>query len=223
LTSDAATLTVLDPNLVPSPAPGAVFTLTSASDQRWLTLPVVAGRSYCGQIAPARTATDAATPTLTVYRAAGNTVLATRTGVSGSACFVSPATETALLRVTQADASARTYRVRTVETTAWANWFFIGGSYTSYTLLRNTAETTLHATVTWRADTGAIVGSETASIAPGGVWSRDARRATTAGTTLGSVDVAHDGEPQALVGSQTTLSPVTGLAVDTVLRQRMAW
>ena len=39
-------------------------------------------------------------------------------------------------------------------------------------------------------------------------------------TSAGSVEIAHTGEPQALLGSQTTLSVLTGLSFDTVLFQR---
>jgi hypothetical protein len=39
----------------------------------------------------------------------------------------------------------------------------------------------------------------------------------------GSVEVAHDGSPEAIVGSQTTLSSITGLSFDTILFQRKTW
>jgi hypothetical protein len=44
---------------------------------------------------------------------------------------------------------------------------------------------------------------------------------TVAGAAAaGSVEVAHNGEPQALVGSQTNLSPLTGLSFDLMTMQR---
>ena len=59
-----------------------------------------------------------------------------------------------------------------------------------------------------------------ATIPPGGVSYIDAR-ATAVGATTGSVDIAYDGEPDALVGSQTTLSATTGLSFDTVTMHRI--
>ena len=41
--------------------------------------------------------------------------------------------------------------------------------------------------------------------------------------TAGSVEVSHDGEPQALIGSQTTLSVPAGLSFDTVMFERKRW
>jgi hypothetical protein len=108
-----------------------------------------------------------------------------------------------------------------VETTLWANWFFVGGDYSSYTILRNTTTSPIHATITWRNLAGIIVGSSTASVPPGGLWFRDAK--LSAASSSGSVEVAHDGEPQALVGSQTTISPTTGQSFDTVMAQRRTW
>jgi hypothetical protein len=171
-------------------------------------------------MAPARTATAAATPILTAYRADVNTMLATRAGMGGSVCFVAPVTETALLRLTQADAGPRAYQVRTVETTLWGNWFFTGGDFSSYTLLRSTAAVTIHARMTWRSDTGLIANSEDLTIPPAAVVVRDARKSLWAGVTIGSVEVAHDGEPQDIVGSQTTISPTSGFTIDGILQQR---
>jgi len=53
--------------------------------------------------------------------------------------------------------------------------------------------------------------------APGGRW------AGVTEAVSGSVDIAHDGEPQALIASQTTLSGSTGLSFDTLMVEREAW
>jgi hypothetical protein len=137
-------------------------------------------------------------------------------------CFTAPATEPAVVQVTHAFRTPRTYRLRIVETTLWADWFYIGGGYSSFTLLRNTTAAPVTATLTWRADTGAIAGTLTVTIPARGMVSYDARTAS-GGATGGSVDVAHDGEPEALAGSQTTLSATTGLSFDTPLFQRAPW
>ncbi len=126
------------------------------------------------------------------------------------------------MRVTQADASARAYGLRVVETTLWTNWFFVAGDYSSFTLLRNTTGAPINATLTWRSLAGTVVGTQTLVIPAYGLVVPDARTAVS-GATSGSVEIGHDGEPQALVGSQTTLSGSTGLSFDTVLSQRDRW
>ena len=78
----------------------------------------------------------------------------------------------------------------------------------------------MNATITWRAaDSGAVVGQLRVAIPPRGIQYYDAK-SVVSGASVGSVEVAHDGEPQALVGSQTTLSAATGLSFDTIFMQR---
>ena len=74
--------------------------------------------------------------------------------------------------------------------------------------------------MTWRSDKGLIVGTASVTIPARGVVYRDARVATDRSVVAGSVEIAHDGEPQAIVGSQTTLSVTTGLSFDTLFFQR---
>jgi len=69
---------------------------------------------------------------------------------------------------------------------------------------------------------GIAVGIASGLIGPGGVVSLDARPVTFL-ATAGSVEVSHDGEPQALIGSQTTLSVPAGLSFDTVMFERKRW
>ena len=157
---------------------------------------------------------------LTAIRSNGSTILAG--GSSSTACFVAPSTETTLLRVTQANGSSRTYRLSVVESTLWANWYFTAGSYSSFTLLRNTSANSVDATLTWRAADGSVAGSETVSIPAGATILRDARVAAPDATS-GSVEVAHNGDPQAIVGTQTTLAAATGLSFDTITLQRNPW
>jgi hypothetical protein len=197
--------------------------LADAADRSWLAVEAVGGRSYCAEVGPAATEANTATPTLTVLRADATTVLAGGQAGARRACFVGPATETALVQVAQADGSVRAYRVRAVETADWTDWFFIGGPYSSYTLLRNTTSAAVTAQITWRGDSGAVVGTLTVAIPAHGVVYYDARTTTNGTASAGSVEVAHDGEPQALMGSQTTLAPATGLSFDTVFFQRRAW
>jgi hypothetical protein len=195
------------------------ISVADAADEVWLSGQVVGGRSYCAELSPALNAPERAAPAISTFRADGVTALAAG---DVRACFRAPASETVLWRISQADPSARNYRLRAIETTLSANWWFIGGDYSSYTLLRNTSSVVANAMLTWRDLNGAIVGSQTVAVSANGLIAVDARSAV-GGVVSGSIEVAHDGEPQALVGTQTTLSATTGLSFDTVLRQRNAW
>jgi hypothetical protein len=215
------TLTQLGATVKPLVASGArtAVNLANAAAAYWSSIDVVAGRSYCARLAPATTAQLPSTPALVALRGDGVTLLAGGAGAR-QACFIAPASETILFKLTQTDASARSYTLGVAETTLWANWFFIGGDYSSYTLLRNTTDANVHATITWRSTGGVAVSTESVTVpAHGGVF-RDARATASGSAIAGSVEVAHDGEPQGLVGSQTTLSGVTGLSFDTLLLQR---
>jgi hypothetical protein len=202
------------------PGKQITFPLANATDERWTAIEAVIGRSYCAQVTPGTTSVDRATPMLTALRADGTTSLGSGSGAQARTCFIAPETETALLRITQADAATRQHQLAVAETTLWVNWFFIGGDYSSYTILRNTTTVPVTATITWRSQTGTTVGVETVAIPSESVIYRDARVATGGVTLSGSVEVAHDGEPQAIDGSHTTLSATTGLSFDTVLVQR---
>jgi len=124
------------------------------------------------------------------------------------------------VRATQADGSPRAHLLTVAETTLWADWFYTGaGGYSGYIIVRNTTDSTLTTVITWRGTDGTVWGTAGGTLAPRGVWYYDAR-ITAISVTMGSIEVAHDGEPQAIVGSATTLSTVTGLSFDEILMQR---
>jgi hypothetical protein len=196
------------------------FTLADNTASNLSMLEAVAGRSYCAEVAPAPGETSAASPAIAILRADNSTTVTTGTT---RACFAAPATETMFVGVTQAEATARTHALHLRESTLWANWFFASGGYSSFTLLRNTTTAPVNATITWRSTTGAQLGSPVSVAIPaGGVVIYDALTYAGAGTA-GSVEVGHDGEVEAIVGSQTTLAPTTGLSFDTIAFRRVSW
>ena len=218
---------------------GLRFSLVGELEQ-WASTQAVAGRSYCAAAVADRTAVSSQpygagiSLQFVAFRGDGTTVLSSDTGVGfGGACFVAPATETLFFKVKQTDAVTRQYQLRTVETTLWANWFFVAGDYSSFTLLRNTGAAAdfgqINATITWRDASGAVATAGTLPnpfnviIKPGGTVFANARDHVDASTvTAGSVEVAYDNVPQGLVGSQTTLSGTTGLSFDTLMMSRQA-
>lgn len=193
--------------------------LASAAAVRWASIDMIAGRSYCAQVGSGPAATTRGTPTLVAYRADAASVL----GTAGTrTCFVAPASERALLKLTQSDTSARAYRLAVDETTLWGHWFFAGGDYHAFTLLRNTTDAPIAAVITWRDTGGAVAGTASVVVPPQGIVLRNARD-VVAGTPNGSVEIAHAGPPQSIVGTETMLSATSGLSFDVLLSERRAW
>lgn len=219
-----------------------VVTLPTATPDRYYDASVVATRSYCAEATAAETETGQTDPVLVVYLDSGGTTpIGADTGTTtepkgltaARVCFIAPATQTVYIKLSPAvGAEDLAYSLRFVETTLWANWFFVGGDYSSYTLLRNTTNTAVTVDLRWRSDAGPLVATRLAQTIPAnGVLYIDARAAgvlscpfpMTCTTLAGSVEVAHTASPEAIVGSQTTLASSSGLSFDTLLFQRRAW
>jgi Metallo-peptidase family M12B Reprolysin-like/Viral BACON domain len=198
------------------------FTIADNTSSNLSTLEAVGNRSYCTEVAAAVVESSAATPGIEVFRSDGTTGIANGTR---RACFVAPFTETTVVAVTQSEATPRSHVLRIHETTLWANWFFTGGDYSSFTLLRNTTNGVIHATLVWRDLAGTQRGSALNITLPaGGDALYDARTQAGVGPGVsGSVEIAYDGETEGLLVSQTTLSAATGLSFDTLARPRAPW
>jgi hypothetical protein len=210
-------------------------TPATIAENRFYDAPVVLNRSYCAEATPSETELNPAVPTLAVFRLDQSTPLGTESsdrepkGLAASrVCFVAPATETIFIRLSSSS-DAREYSLRFLETTLWTNWFFVGSDYRSYTLLRNTTNQPIIVDLRWRDGVGGeVVSLLNQTLAGNGIVYIDARMPlgcsmTVCATLNGSVEVAHTGSPEAIVGSQTTLSATTGLSFDTLLFQRRTW
>jgi hypothetical protein len=213
-------------------------TLPTGSADRFYDAPVVQNHSYCAEATASESELNPADPALVVYRLDQTTSLGPDIGslepkgaTAARVCFIAPATELVFIKLSPESPSFenREYSLRFLETTLWANWFFVGGDYSSYSLLRNTTNTAVTVDLRWFAATGATVATRLSQTVPAnGVLYIDARSAMGCGvpgcsTTAGSVQVAHSASPEAIVGSQTTLSASTGLSFDTILFQRRTW
>lgn len=222
------------------------FEISDAVPYRWYVFTARQGRSYCvesmadphyenGLNGPADTG-------VTLYRANGTTVIGanddavdeplsgrnfvTSEGAFGlsRACFEAPASEHVFIAATGFNAGTNFYAARVVETTLFSNWFFVGGDYHSYTLLRNTTSTSASYRVNWRNSAGTVIESFSGVLAPNGSTFLDARSfATLLSAGNGTVEIVHDGSPDALVASSTILSVTTGLSFDSPFLRRAPW
>jgi hypothetical protein len=205
--------------------------------QRWFILSTVAGRSYCVEATMGvtqETWTNTNDPELAIFKADGTTLLASNGDVvfaepgghaNARACLIAPATEFARIRVVAfTSGQVSTYEIRAVETTLFSNWFFLGGDYGAFTLLRNTMNTAVNYTINWRNTAGAIVATSSGSLAGNGSALLNARSfpgAVSAGS--GTVEIVHNGSMDAIMATTTVLSTTTGLSFDTIFTKRTAW
>ena len=206
---------------------------TPTQAHKWYLYVARAGRSYCVE-AGADISTDAnakdSDPAVTIWASDGTTQL----GYSGDtsvepvsswgsrACFRAQQSGDFYVQVSTQSTGTYTYRMRVVETTLWASWFFIGGDYNSFVLLRNTTGTTVNYTITWRNPNSTVIGTTSGGVGAHAALGINARTfiSNPAVNFNGTVEIAHDGSPQALVGQVTSLSATTGLGYDSMFFQR---
>ena len=107
------------------------------------------------------------------------------------------------------------YSIRIEDTTLFSNWYFAGGDYMAFTLVRNTTNQSVNYTMKWRNNAGTIVATYTGTLPPNGsAYKNGADFPAAVAAVSGTVEVAHDGTPDAVVASTTVLSPTTGLSFD---------
>jgi hypothetical protein len=217
----------------------AGFYLGPGVADAWYWWYPVAGRSYCVESAvnPAYTNQYSNDTVLYVYRADGTTLIGSNDDGSGEptlgrgsrVCWVADSDAQVTVDLKQyggAPAQNRYYSVRIVETTLWSSWYFVGGDYNSFLLMRNTTGSTVHFVATWRNAAGTVVGTSGTLTVPahGGVGINAKTYITDPVTNYnGTIDIAMDGSPDALVGQMTSLSSTTGLGFDAPLFQRKPW
>jgi hypothetical protein len=196
--------------------------LDSTDTQRWYQFTAVSGRSYCA-------ATQAGwinifgTTTLIVSN--DDTSNEPRGFRLSRACFIAPASERAYIRVTRFFSSEDfSFSLHVSESTLFSNWFFVGGDYSAFTLIRNTTNSTVPYTVNWRNSAGAVVATTSGTLAANGLATHDARGFSGAlGAGSGTVEIVHSSSPDAIMATTTVLSGTTGLSFDSIFVKRANW
>lgn len=245
---DAATDS--DPVVVPAPhndVPesakdvdiGAVSTDSlgpSPDDHNWFRYNVRAGRSYCVEVDNGRGEVSIRDTVLGVYHADATTVIGGNDDISdepGAAllsrvCYVATADEDNLADVTAgAGGTPGGFRLRVVETTLFSPWFFSGGGFEAFVLIRNTTGTAHAATVTLSSADGTTAGPPQTSVVPAnGSYNLQVSAPSPAGfglaTASGGVYIAHEGPPGSLIANVTSLSFGSGVSFDTPASPRQA-
>lgn len=225
-------------SLMPGATPSEA-TLSDAFPERWYRFTAVAGRSYCAETQggvhfdTGASAFDIDT-NLTVYRPDATTqITANDTAISeprafslSRACWIAPVTEAPFIKVTRSfTGDAFNFRVRLVETTLFSPWYFVGGDYSAYTVLRNTTDLVLVYTINWRNGAGTIVGTVSSTLEGNAGTFIDARSimGVLPTHTNGSVEIVYNSAPGAIVANTTVLSATTGLSFDAPFVLRPTW
>lgn len=212
---------------------------TNARTDSWYVTDVVAGRSYCVETqsgvhfnAASDLGDDLFDTIVSVFHS--NLVLIvdnddTATEPFGffasRACFIAPLSETILINVTPFNAGFVSFnaRLRIVDTTLFCNWWFIGSGYNAFVILQNTTNSTVTPTITLRDVAGVQRGQLSPAIAGNGTVFPNASSFVTGGAIFGSIQIAHNASPGALVGTTNTQSATTGLSFDGACASRPTW
>jgi hypothetical protein len=212
--------------------------LDNFSTERWYRTYVVAGRSYCvetqgGVLFDTDPAAGTIDTFVLVLRQDANTVLVSNDDAmtepqsdrTSRGCFTAPVNESVLIRVNRSQpGTSFGFRVRMVESTLFSNWFFVGGDYSAFTLVRNTTNTPINYTIKWRNSGGTIVGTTSGALGGDGSIVVDGRSfPAVIAAVSGTVEIAHTGSPDAIVASTTVLSGTTGLSFDAPFMKRTSW
>jgi hypothetical protein len=212
-------------------------TVDGANTQRWFVFPAIVGRSYCVEVVAAPTQeiyNGSNDPQVSIYLNDATTLVTSNFDIGNSepggifnarSCWTAAGTTSNFIKAEPSVAgSTATYAIRLVETTLFSNWFFLGGDYSAYTLLRNTTNATVSYTINWRNGAGAIVATQSATLAANASTFVDARsKAGALSAVSGTVDIAHNGSMDAIMATTTVLSATTGLSFDTIFVKRTAW
>jgi hypothetical protein len=216
-----------------------LYTLASSTEDRFYVFQSVSGRSYCVEVVASPTeVTTPADSGILVFRqdqttlivGSDDTLQEPLTGHNSSgfglsrACWIAPATEETYVVVHSFHSVAVAFSGRVVETTLFSNWFFLGGDYGAFTILRNTTSSNLNYTINWRNGAGAIVATQSAALAGhAGTFVNAGAFPAAVSAVSGTIEVAHTGSPDALVASTTVLSGTTGLSFDAPFTKRQPW
>jgi hypothetical protein len=229
-----------------------------ANVQRWYKYAVYAGRSYCvegvSEKTPINTGTGGYDGETDVFRADGTTLIGRgddnnqepgegaplTAGVpfnAGRVCYIAPASEFNFMKVGTFGfgAAVKSFQWRVVETTQFCPWFFSGGGFEAFILIKNTTNAIIKATVTLRDPSGTVLGSLTGTAPANG--SLNLQVSDPAGLNLpsasGSVEIAYGtdlafggstcpacdaygrGGPGGLIANVTSLSFTQGVSFDT--------
>jgi hypothetical protein len=217
---------------------GSVSTDTlgaAPQDHNFFRYRATAGRSYCVEVDNGRTETTVLDTVLSVYHADGTTLIGANDNIADEpggpllsrVCFIATVSEDNLADVTSAaGGNPGVFRVRVVDTTTFAPWFFSGANFEAFILVKNTTGTAHNVTVTLLDPTGAPAAAPQSGVMPAnGSYNLQVSQAPPVGfgvaSASGGVLIAHDGPPGAVGASLTSINFIAGVSFDTPASPRL--
>jgi hypothetical protein len=203
----------------------------------WFT---AAGKSYCVETEGADFERTYIDTVLTVYRADQTTVIGSSddvdspefTNYAGSrVCYIATATESNYAKVVpfSATATPQYYNIRVVENTLYSPWFFSGGGFEAFILIKNASVVARQAVVTLYDPAGAVIAtSASLSVPANGSRNFQVSAAAPAGFGIsavvnGGVRISSTAPLGSLVANVTSLSFGQGVSFDTPATPRPDW
>ena len=168
---------------------------------------------------------DGVTPALGTTTTDKEPLIVTPGHTGDQVAIIPNSTGTYRLRVTNAIANVYSIHVLGIETTLFSPWYFvdISAGYDGFVEFRNNTSSPLSLTVTAFNSSGSTAGTMTFSLAGNGNRYVQIGAAFGLSSDFGSVQLAHNGTPGAVVANITTLSATTGLSFDAPFAPRMSW
>jgi hypothetical protein len=233
-------------SLTPGGTAAETYLDTTAHVERWFQFTSMGGRSYCVETQGGPHFDDTSNAggddtVVTVFKSDITTQVAVNddegepAGYNLSrACWISAASERTFIRLGSFPGGTLNFyaRIRVVETTLFSNWFYVGGDYSAYSIIRRTTAprggvadpALLNYTINWRDSSGTITATKTGTLAANASTFVDAKGfAGNAAAGSGTVEIVHDGSPGAIMATTTVLSASTGLSFDTIFVPRPTW
>jgi hypothetical protein len=212
----------------------------TANPERWYRYKVAAGQSYCVEAGTAFTENQHVDTFIEVFESDGTTLIDRNDDAEGEPdsyrgsrlCYTANASAAFdLVKVRShsiaASANPTRFQVRVTSNMLYNPWWFTHDGFESYITLRNTTSSPVAITVNVRDLSGALVGAplgRTLAANAGAVIAIRSTFGVLSGS--GSVDIASNAAPGAVVGSITTVNHAKGdTASDRpfTLRQQPSW
>jgi hypothetical protein len=211
--------------------------LDGTTPTRYYVFRAVQGRSYCAETIPGASETAAVVTTeIDVYHEVTTSITSNTDALQepfsglnaggfglSRACWIAQVSEQTFVSV-GSFGDTFTVRLRVVETTLYSNFYYAAGGYTSFTFLRNTTSTAASYTINWRSGTGSIPANSSVS----GTLQPNSSAVISppsgaVGSGIGSVEIAHNSSPDAIVATTAILAPAAGISFTAPFEKRQAW
>jgi hypothetical protein len=211
-----------------------------ANSLRWYRFAVMPNRSYCvetsqGEFLAANTAHENDS-ILDTYSDEAGTVFAGSNDDNGvepthgvddfgpsRVCEIVATSGVRLVRLSDHSVGAQQWKLKINDTTLFAPWFFSGGGFESFVLVKNTTSTATTVRIALYNTSGTFLASASGTAPANGNYNLQVSSIFGSGSFAGGVAIAHNAAPGGVVASVTSLNFASGVSFDTQASPRQDW